>query len=92
VVDLVRRESVRIVDEHGFDVVPGTDSTRYDEYRELRIRVLQAQRDELLRIRDVGTYSSDALGDVLEVLDADEIGLELRGSHDETGPAPRAAE
>ncbi|GMA24074.1 hypothetical protein GCM10025864_18330 [Luteimicrobium album] len=92
VVALVRRESVRIVDENGFDLVPGTENTRYDQYRELRIRVIQAQRDELLRIRDVGTYSADALGSVLEVLDADEIGLELRGSHDEGDPAPRAAE
>ncbi len=92
VVDLVRRESVRIVDENGFDLVPGTENTRYDQYRELRIRVIRAQRDELLRIRDVGTYSADALGDVLEYLDADEIGIELRGAHDEDDPAPRAAE
>ena len=92
VVDLVRRESVRIVDENGFDLVPGTENTRYDQYRELRIRVIRAQRDELLRIRDVGTYSADALGDVLEYLDADEIGIELRGAHDEDDPAPRPAE
>ncbi|MGC5165634.1 cation:proton antiporter [Luteimicrobium sp. DT211] len=92
VVKLVRRESVRIVDENGFDLVPGSENTRYDQYRELRIRVIQAQRDELLRIRDVGTYSADALGSVLEVLDADEIGLELRGSHDDEDPAPRPAE
>ncbi|MFC8734523.1 cation:proton antiporter [Luteimicrobium sp. NPDC057192] len=92
VVELVRKESVRIVDENGFDLVPGTESTRYDEYRELRIRVIQAQRDELLRIRDVGTYSADALGDVLEVLDADEIGLELRGSHDEDDTSMRPLE
>jgi CPA1 family monovalent cation:H+ antiporter len=83
VVSLVRKEAVRVVDADGFDVVPGTESSRYDQYRELRLRVIRAQRDELLRIRDVGTYSSDALGDVLEVLDADEIGIELRGSHDE---------
>jgi CPA1 family monovalent cation:H+ antiporter len=92
VVELVRRESVRIVDENGFDLVPGTENTRYDQYRELRIRVIRAQRDELLRIRDVGTYSADALGDVLEYLDADEIGIELRGSHDDDDPAPRTAE
>ncbi|HWK91841.1 MAG TPA: sodium:proton antiporter [Luteimicrobium sp.] len=92
VVELVRRESVRIVDENGFDLVPGTENTRYDQYRELRIRVIQAQRDELLRIRDVGTYSADALGGVLEVLDADEIGLELRGAHDEDDTAMRPLE
>ena len=92
VVRLVRRESVRMVDENGFDLVPGSESTRYEQYRELRVRVIQAQRDELLRIRDVGTYSADALGGVLEVLDADEIGLDLRGSHDEDDAAPRATE
>jgi CPA1 family monovalent cation:H+ antiporter len=82
-VSLVRDASVRLVDEQGFDVVPGTESTGYDEYRELRIRVLQAQRDELLRLRDVGSYSSDALSGALEVLDADEIGLALRGGDDD---------
>ncbi len=79
VVELARQASVRLVDEHGFDLIPGTDSSRYDQYRELRIAIIRAERDALLEARSVGSYSSAVLSDALEVLDADEIGLELRG-------------
>ncbi len=79
VVASVRREAVRVVDNHGL----GSDGPvldRLDQYNELRRRVLQTQRDELLRLRDIGSYSSEALDGVLEVLDADEIGLDARGA------------
>jgi monovalent cation/hydrogen antiporter len=79
VVRAVRAVSVRMVDEDAFDVVPGTDSTRYDQFRELRITVLRAERDALLAARSVGSYSAEALEQTLKILDADEIGLQLRG-------------
>ncbi|GIG36329.1 cation:proton antiporter [Cellulomonas pakistanensis] len=49
------------------------------QVRELRLAVLDAQREALLRVRDLGTASSGALTEALRVLDADQISLELRG-------------
>ncbi|WP_454051334.1 cation:proton antiporter [Cellulomonas sp. Marseille-Q8402] len=48
------------------------------QVRELRLAVLDAQREALLRVRDLGTASSGALTEALKVLDADQISLELR--------------
>ena len=48
------------------------------EHRELRLALIAAQRDELLRLRSVGDYSSAALAGVLAGLDADELGIEAR--------------
>ncbi len=79
VVRVVREESVRLVDSDGFDLIPGTDTTRFGQHRDLRLAVLRAKRDALLRERSIGAYSADSLSTVLEMLDADEIGLRLRG-------------
>lgn len=49
------------------------------QYRELGLAVLDAQREALLKVRDLGTASSGALTEALRVLDADQISLELRG-------------
>ena len=46
------------------------------EYRELRLSVIDAQRQELLRLRSEGAYSSETLSHLLTILDADELGLE----------------
>lgn len=48
------------------------------QLRELRLALLDAQRRVLLRIRDLGTASSEVLADALEVLDAEQLGLEMR--------------
>ena len=48
------------------------------ERRALRIQLLNAQRDELLRIRDLGTYPFGVLEQALNQIDADQVGLELR--------------
>jgi len=48
------------------------------EMRDVRLALIDAQRRELLRIRDLGTASSSALNRMLARLDADQIGLELR--------------
>ena len=37
-----------------------------------------AQRDELLRIRDLGTYPFVVLEEALSQIDADQVGMELR--------------
>ncbi|MFS0886524.1 cation:proton antiporter [Aeromicrobium sp. 179-A 4D2 NHS] len=51
--------------------------------QELRRDIIEAQREALLRERADGTFGSAALTRMLDQLDADEIGLELRRSGDE---------
>ena len=46
--------------------------------RRLLLVLLSAQREELLRLRDLGDYPSDALDRALVELDTVQIGLELR--------------
>ncbi|MFF2622386.1 cation:proton antiporter [Oerskovia jenensis] len=50
---------------------------RHRQYRELRLAVLAAQREELLHVRDHGTYSSGAMDETLKVLDASQISVEM---------------
>jgi monovalent cation/hydrogen antiporter len=49
------------------------------QYRELRLVMIDAMRDSLLRARSDGTYSSETLEHALTVLDADQITTELLG-------------
>ncbi|MDR1237577.1 MAG: sodium:proton antiporter [Propionibacteriaceae bacterium] len=49
-----------------------------EELAYLRLEVIEAQRAELLRIRNQGTYPSELLDAKLAQLDADQIGIELR--------------
>ena len=44
----------------------------------LRLAVLDAQRQALLELRDLGSYPSVLLDDMLNRLDADQLGLQLR--------------
>ena len=50
------------------------------KYRRLRLKLIGAQRDELMAIRDLGTYPSGMLDAALAQLDADQIGIELRSA------------
>lgn len=50
--------------------------------RQVRLAQLHAQRDALLDARDEGSFDAEALSHALDVVDADEISLTLRG-----GPA-----
>ena len=50
------------------------------KYRRLRLELIGAQRDELMAIRDLGTYPSGMLDAALAQLDADQIGIELRSA------------
>ena len=48
------------------------------ERGELRLAVIELQRTALLEIRDLGTYPSAVLEEMLTQLDADQLSLELR--------------
>lgn len=50
-----------------------------DQLLELRLAVIEAQREALLQARFEGTYSSAALTSALAVLDADQLSAELKG-------------
>lgn len=51
---------------------------RFIQYRELRLAIIAAQREELLAARSTGTYDSAQLGAFLDLLDAEQIAVELR--------------
>ncbi|UZN02952.1 cation:proton antiporter [Cellulomonas sp. S1-8] len=76
---VVERERERIA---ALDVSTSEDSELHarDLAADLRLRVvlLTAQRRELLRLRDLGTYPSGTLRQALAELDAAQIGIELR--------------
>lgn len=80
--DLVRADGSRFSEDMALlarsAVVRVAEDERREERRELRLAILLLQREELLRLRDVGAYSSEALGAALDQLDADELGLALR--------------
>lgn len=48
------------------------------EEQTLRLDLIAAQREALLRLRSEGTYSSAALAEKLRVLDAEQLGLQMR--------------
>ena len=48
------------------------------QFRELRLRMIEAERSLLLAARSAGLYDSRQLKRVLDLLDADQIALELR--------------
>ena len=48
------------------------------QFRELRQILIKTQRDELVRQRNLGTYSSELLDEALDQLDADQLGLDMR--------------
>ncbi len=55
------------------------DQTRiHAQFGALRLEMISAQRAELLRLRDLGTYSTALLTSALDQLDAEQIGIEMR--------------
>ena len=52
--------------------------------KRMGLAVINAQRSALLDARDDGIFSSETLTSALDVLDADQISLELRGGVPET--------
>ncbi|MFF3063456.1 cation:proton antiporter [Oerskovia sp. NPDC057915] len=71
----------RVRQEVAHDDLVDREATEADEqhrqYRELRLAVLAAQREELLHVRDHGTYSSGAMDETLKMLDASQISVEM---------------
>lgn len=55
-----------------------TPSPNFERIRELRVKMIHAQRERLLELQKDGVYSSASLTWALQSLDADEISLELR--------------
>ncbi|RMI12609.1 cation:proton antiporter [Cellulomonas triticagri] len=86
--DAVVLEKARLVAERQGEQVDEDADAEADlssvaaQIRELRLAMLDAQRESLLRVRDLGTASSGALTEALRVLDADQISLELRARDD----------
>lgn len=63
--------------------------TPAEEYRRLRLETLQAERDEVLRIRSAGTVEADVIEQVLNALDVEESMLDVATEHyDELFEAP----
>lgn len=56
-----------------------TEPSSPAEAKRMRLASIRRQRAALLDARDEGTYDADVLDGALQVLDADEISLELRG-------------
>lgn len=78
--DLIDRMKTRT--QSRADLRPAADDpegiNRANQMLELRIAVLDAERRRLLEIRQAGTAPSQVLSELLNVLDADQISLELR--------------
>ncbi|UJA20964.1 sodium:proton antiporter [Thermoleophilia bacterium SCSIO 60948] len=55
------------------------DRAATDDVKRTRIAVIRAQREAILDARDDGLLSAEAIEAVLATLDADEIGLQLKG-------------
>ncbi|MGA8045819.1 MAG: Na+/H+ antiporter [Dermatophilaceae bacterium] len=78
VVDLLRRQSTgranRVWEQLGAGG-PEADETPSQAYVRLRLRMLTAERDEVLRIRDTAQVDSVVLDTVMRQLDAEEAAL-----------------
>ena len=69
----------RILTKLTADTTPDENSAAHHaDVLALRLAVLDAQRAALLELRDLGSYPSGRLDDMLTQLDADQLGLRLR--------------
>ncbi|MFE6967843.1 cation:proton antiporter [Isoptericola sp. NPDC057653] len=80
VVERVR--SVVVREQADQDEEEATPEELSQQFFELRLATIAAQRKALLEARAVGTYDSDLLSRALEQLDADQIAVEMRGHLD----------
>jgi len=76
-VEKVRERLNRVpgVEDEGFQAAGARETV--SRIRALRLKVIAAQREELLAIRDLGTYPSAMLDASLAQLDAEQLGIEL---------------
>lgn len=75
--DVVMREQL---DQDEEEATPGELA---DQFFELRLATIAAQRAALLEARALGTYDSDLLSRSLDLLDADQIVVEMRAHPEE---------
>ncbi|HEX8510154.1 MAG TPA: Na+/H+ antiporter [Propionibacteriaceae bacterium] len=61
----------------------GEVETPAEEYRRLRLQTLQAERDEVLRVRSSGTVDHEVIAQVLATLDIEESTLTLAAERSE---------
>ncbi len=59
------------------------DETPSEQYRRLRVAMLQAERGEVIRIRDHGSTDSDVLAELMEALDVEESMIDRRAARAE---------
>ena len=76
VVERVRADAVK--DRSALDAGTLPLSVRREQYRELRLRVIEAQRAALLEARSAGTHDARELEHALDLLDAEQIIVEMR--------------
>jgi CPA1 family monovalent cation:H+ antiporter len=76
VVDRVRRRSAERT-EAMWERLGGGDETPYQAYARLRIAMIEAERGELIRLRDLGAVPDDVLRGVVEALDVEEAVLTI---------------
>lgn len=78
-----------VAEATGTDVAPTETAARVsgrshrvdpEQVRQLRLRMIRAERDALLDARDEGRFSATALSAALEDLDAEQISIELKDS------------
>ncbi|WP_062522812.1 cation:proton antiporter [Demequina silvatica] len=75
VVDAVRRAVVHARAEDEETIGHGA------QFLELRLAIIEAQRERILEVRGMGTFGSEALGDAMRIIDAEQISLQLRAEH-----------
>ncbi|WP_159792788.1 cation:proton antiporter [Puerhibacterium puerhi] len=77
--DVVARVRGDVVHDHATEEVDARETThRFKQYRELRLRTIDAQRAALLKERSAGVHDSRQLERALDLLDAEQITLEMR--------------
>lgn len=79
---LLREVSSRILERRRSETPgepEGPGEERREWLRQARLEIIAAQRAALLDARDDGLYSSSSLTGALDVLDAEQISMELRG-------------
>lgn len=76
VVERVRRRSAERTDAL-WERLGGSEETPYQAYARLRIAMIEAERAELIRLRDEGEVADDILRGVIEALDVEETVLAI---------------
>lgn len=77
----IRDQAIRRVNRIWEQLGRAESETPSEAYRRLRLRMIAAERDELLRMRDSGEVDQHVLTQVLNGMDAEEAALHYRELH-----------